>query len=252
QWCLGFAGEGGGENVGVDNAEMEHTMDVDNEDVKYCLDDMSIGFEEDTSNGEIKVTLYQRDHKPLCNKSDVAVEEKTPVTKTSPFIETRVVNSTSKCIADVMDIKNMTVAIESHSSELYQIKNMSEEKVVKVNDTPSLKTSFRIVRKQEKLESTKYSGESISPFSEYLELWVELLWRFRTPDADWSLADLHFCPAILGGGIPIYIANAKRGRESWTDVDKVIESKHTHPMTNKVGDVSLRVVYPIRCSFVGK
>nr|GEU38199.1 phospholipase-like protein [Tanacetum cinerariifolium] len=38
----------------VDNVEIKDTMDVDNEDGKYCLDDMSIGFEEDTSNGEIK------------------------------------------------------------------------------------------------------------------------------------------------------------------------------------------------------
>nr|GEV23413.1 putative ribonuclease H-like domain-containing protein [Tanacetum cinerariifolium] len=38
-----------------DNAEMVDTMD--NEDGKICLDDMSIGFEEDHLNGEIKVTL---------------------------------------------------------------------------------------------------------------------------------------------------------------------------------------------------
>ncbi|GJQ98798.1 hypothetical protein Tco_1262847 [Tanacetum coccineum] len=84
---------------------------------KYCLDDMSIGFEEDTSNGEIKVTLYQEDHKALCNKMDVAIEGKTLVTETSPVIETRVVDSTLKCIADVMDTENITVAIESHKEE---------------------------------------------------------------------------------------------------------------------------------------
>ncbi|GKC79315.1 hypothetical protein Tco_1130089, partial [Tanacetum coccineum] len=39
--------------VEEDNDEMEHVMDVDNKDGKYCLDDMSIGFEEDKSNGEI-------------------------------------------------------------------------------------------------------------------------------------------------------------------------------------------------------
>ncbi|GJU71443.1 hypothetical protein Tco_1262848 [Tanacetum coccineum] len=76
-----------------DNAEMKETMDVDIEDGKYCLDDMSIGFEEDTSNGEIKVTLYQEDHKALCNKMDVAIDGKTLVTETSPVIKTRVVDS---------------------------------------------------------------------------------------------------------------------------------------------------------------
>nr|GEV39792.1 phospholipase-like protein [Tanacetum cinerariifolium]GEX32132.1 phospholipase-like protein [Tanacetum cinerariifolium] len=96
-----------------DNAEMEDNMDVDNEDGKYCLDNMSIGFEKDTSNEEIKVNLDQ-------------------------------------FIVDLMYTENMYVAIESHSSELYQIMNMSEEKLVKINDRASLKTSFRVVRRKKK------------------------------------------------------------------------------------------------------
>ncbi|GJU40427.1 hypothetical protein Tco_1193384 [Tanacetum coccineum] len=131
-------------NFVYDNAEMEDNMDVDMEDRKYCLGDMSIGFEEDTSNEEIKVTLYQEDHKALCNKMDVAVKEKTPIT------ETRVVDSTLKVnldqfIADVMHTENMYVAIESHSFESYQIMNLSEENPMKVNDTTSLKTGFCVV-----------------------------------------------------------------------------------------------------------
>nr|GEX09419.1 hypothetical protein [Tanacetum cinerariifolium] len=117
----------------LDNVEMEHTMDVDNEDVKYCLDDMSIGFEEDTSHGEIKNKKVNLD----------------------------------QCIADVMDTKTMTVAIESHSFELYQIKNVSEENLVKVNDTPSLKTSFRVVGSKRKpdlaLQSSYEQQQSTTP-----------------------------------------------------------------------------------------
>ncbi|GJY01228.1 hypothetical protein Tco_0359380 [Tanacetum coccineum] len=207
-----------------DNVEMEHTMDVDNVDGKYCLDDMSIGSEEYTSNGKIKVTLHQQDHKPMCNKMDVAVEEKTQLTETSPVIKTRVVDSTSKnkkgnldqCIANVMDTENMTVIIESHSSELYQVKNMSKENVVKVNDTSSLKNGFRVVGRKRKPE---FPDES-----EHLKIWVELLWRFRTPDGDWAIEGPHFCPAILGDGMPIYITNAKRGCVTWTDVDKVFST----------------------------
>ncbi|GJT97554.1 phospholipase-like protein [Tanacetum coccineum] len=176
-----------------DNAKMEHTMDVDNEDGKYCLDDMSIGFKEDTSNGEIKVTLYQHDHKPLCNKMDVVVEEKTPVTESSPVIETKVVDSTLKCVADVIDTANMTVAIESHSFELHQIKNMSEENIVKVNVTPLLKIGFRVlevdVEEQEKLELIEYSVESISPFS-------EVYFPLNEPELHWALAKLHICTGV--------------------------------------------------------
>ncbi|GKB73199.1 hypothetical protein Tco_0934611 [Tanacetum coccineum] len=116
-------------NFVYDNAEMEDNMDVDKEDRKYCLGDMSIGFEEDTSNGEIKVTLYQEDHKALCNKMDVAV-------------------NLDQFIADVMHTENMYVAIESHSFESYQIMNLSEENPMKVNDTTSLKTGFCVVRRK--------------------------------------------------------------------------------------------------------
>ncbi|GKB91896.1 hypothetical protein Tco_0964168, partial [Tanacetum coccineum] len=193
------------------------------------LDDMSIGFEEDNSNGEIKVTLYQEEHKELCNKMDVVVEESTLIIETTPGIETRIVDSTLKVnldqfIADVMHTENIFVAIESH-----------KENLVKVNDKESFKTGFRDVRRKkkpksiefpdesdgeehDKLESTKFFGELILPFS---ELWVKLLWRFRAPDADWAIAGAHFCPAILGGGMRIYHSNAKRGRVPWTDVEKV-------------------------------
>ncbi|GJT89106.1 phospholipase-like protein [Tanacetum coccineum] len=158
-----------------DNDEMEHAMDVDNEDGKYCLDDMSIGFEEDKSNGEIKVNLYQEDRNPLCDKIEVVVEENTPVTETSPVIKTIVVDSTLK-----FDVEE-----------------------------------------EEKLESIEYDCETIPPFTEHIELWVELLWRFRAPDADWALAGPHFCPAIIGGGMLVYISKAKGRYVPWTNVDKV-------------------------------
>ncbi|GKF22280.1 hypothetical protein Tco_0074602 [Tanacetum coccineum] len=127
---------------------------------------MSIGFKEYTSNGEIKVTLYQEDHKALCNKMDVAVEEKTPIT------ETRVVDSTLKVnldqfIAYVMHIENMFAAIESHSSEPYQIMNLSEENPVKVNDTTSLKIGFCVVGRKKKpggdLQSPYEQQQSTTP-----------------------------------------------------------------------------------------
>ncbi|GKE48758.1 hypothetical protein Tco_1480016, partial [Tanacetum coccineum] len=155
-----------------DNTEMEDNMDVDNKDRNYCLDDMSIGFEEDITNGEIKVTLDQEDHQALCNKMDVAVEEKTPVTETTPVIETIVVDSTLKAnldqfIVDVMHTENMYVVIESHSSESYQIMNMSEENRVKANDRASLKTGFRVVRRKKKpgvaLQSPYEQQQSTTP-----------------------------------------------------------------------------------------
>nr|GEZ83911.1 hypothetical protein [Tanacetum cinerariifolium] len=138
-----------------DNNEMEHAMDVDNEDGKYCLDDMSIDFEEDKSNGEIKVNLYQEDCNPLCDKIEVVVEENTPVIETSPVIKTIMVDSTLK-----FDVKE-----------------------------------------EENLELTKYDYETMPPFTEVL-------------------VGLHFCPTIIGGGMPVYISKAKGFYVTWTDVDK--------------------------------
>nr|GEY40061.1 phospholipase-like protein [Tanacetum cinerariifolium] len=102
-----------------DNAEIVDTMD--NEDGKFCLDDMSIGFEEDHLNGVIKVTLYQDDHIPLDETMDVAVKDTPVVTNISLVVETIVIDSTFKnkkvnldqCITDVMDAENNTVGLDT-------------------------------------------------------------------------------------------------------------------------------------------
>ncbi|GKE30808.1 phospholipase-like protein, partial [Tanacetum coccineum] len=165
-----------------DNDEMKHTMDVDNEAGKYCLDDMSIGK---------KVNLDQ-------------------------------------CILDLMD--------------------MSEENVY---NTPSLKTCFSVVERkrkheEENLESTEYDYETIPPFTENIksgepsklfklawdpygivvddQFWLAFM-GFKEKRVVhrqyWALVGPYFCPAIIGGGMPIYISKAKGCYVPWTDVDKV-------------------------------
>ncbi|GJS94274.1 reverse transcriptase domain-containing protein [Tanacetum coccineum] len=241
--------------VHENNAEIEGNMEVDNDDGKYCLDDMLIGFEEYTSNGEIKVTLYQEEHKALCNKMDVMIEENTPVTETTPVIETRIVDSPLKdkkvnldqFMADVMHTENMYVAIESHivgrkkkpgvalQSPYEQQQSTTPPLAKRRTITSQILESIKFPNEfdgeeQDKLESTEFFGELISPISEHLELWVELLWRFRAPDADWAITGPHFCPTILGDGMHIYHSNAKRGHVPWAGggVEKgpFIESKH--------------------------
>ncbi|GJT51836.1 hypothetical protein Tco_0977993 [Tanacetum coccineum] len=248
----------------TDNADMEDNMEVDNEDGKYCLDDMSIGFEEDNSNGEIKVTLYQEEHKALCNKMDVVVEESTLITESTPVIETRIVDSTLKVnldqfITDVMHTKNIFVAIESHSFRDVRRKKKpsvalqspyeqqqsitlppAKRKIITIQILESIEFPDESDGEEhDKLESTEFFG------SKHLELWVKLLWRFRAPDADWAIAGAHLCPAILGGGMCIYHSNAKRGRVSWTDVEKVDEVEtsgfaQTSALRIRRGGVSIR------------
>ncbi|GKF08742.1 phospholipase-like protein, partial [Tanacetum coccineum] len=93
---------------------------------------------------------------------------------------------------------------------------------------------------EEKFESIKFFGVSIVPFSEHLELWVELLWHFRAPDTDWAIADPQFCPAILGGGMPIYHANAKRGCVPQTGEEKVYFPLNEPKMHSALAELHIR------------
>ncbi|GJW85561.1 retrovirus-related pol polyprotein from transposon TNT 1-94 [Tanacetum coccineum] len=40
-----------------------------------------------------------------------------------------------------------------------------------------------------------------------LDLWVDLIWYFREPSADWAMVSSHFLPCILGGSMPDYYSN---------------------------------------------
>ncbi|GJW37856.1 hypothetical protein Tco_0060776 [Tanacetum coccineum] len=68
----------------------------------------------------------------------------------------------------------------------------------------------------------------------HLELWVELLWHFRAPDADWAIADPQFCPAILGDGIIILydsMTPRKRNKDaSIVENRKVVRLTHKLPL----------------------
>ncbi|GJU05596.1 hypothetical protein Tco_1122026 [Tanacetum coccineum] len=127
--------------------------------MRTLKNDMSIGFEEDHLNEEIKVTLYQDDHIPLDETMDVAVKDTLVVTDSSPVVETIVIESTFKskkvnldqCIADVMDDENNTVGL----------------------DTPLLKHGLGLVERKmkpelENIESREYTIEEILPFCEDL------------------------------------------------------------------------------------
>lgn len=56
---------------------------------------------------------------------------------------------------------------------------------------------------------------------QHLDLWIDLLWRFRPKEADWAAVSPHFCQAILGGMMPTYFFDVSRYPVPWTDVEKV-------------------------------
>nr|GEW16499.1 hypothetical protein [Tanacetum cinerariifolium] len=45
----------------------------------------------------------------------------------------------------------------------------------------------------------------------HLNLWVDLMWSFREPDADWAMVGPYFLPCILGGSMHDYFPNGVRG-----------------------------------------
>ncbi|GKD25542.1 phospholipase-like protein [Tanacetum coccineum] len=55
----------------------------------------------------------------------------------------------------------------------------------------------------------------------HLDLWVDLMWYFRDPDADWAMVSPHFLPSIPGGSMRDYFFNGVRYPVAWRDVEKV-------------------------------
>ncbi|GKC23701.1 transposase, MuDR, MULE transposase domain protein, partial [Tanacetum coccineum] len=270
-----------------DNAEMVDTMD--NEDEKFCLDDMSIGFEEDHLNGEIKVTLYQDDHIPLDEIMDVNVKDTLVVTDSSPVVETIVIESTfmskkvnlDQCITDVMDAENNTVGLDTPFNNQQPTTPRPEKRRTITSQLLQLQLNDDSDVADEELEnidSREYTIKEILPFCEDLrrhkksnlykvtmpcyikslmkkvkdghstplfklvwdpygivvdlQFWLAFLGFeekkeggsptvYRTPNADWAIAGPHFCPTIIGEGMPVYVSNAKNGCVPWIEVEKV-------------------------------
>ncbi|PWA41755.1 ulp1 protease family, C-terminal catalytic domain-containing protein [Artemisia annua] len=55
----------------------------------------------------------------------------------------------------------------------------------------------------------------------HLDLWVDLLWRFRPNEADWAIVSPHFSQSILGGVFPTYYSDGVRFLVPWKDVERV-------------------------------
>ncbi|GKA19847.1 phospholipase-like protein, partial [Tanacetum coccineum] len=55
----------------------------------------------------------------------------------------------------------------------------------------------------------------------HLDLWVDLMWSFREPDADWAMVSPFFLPCILGGSMHDYFSNGVMYPVPWRNVEKV-------------------------------
>ncbi|PWA53599.1 ulp1 protease family, C-terminal catalytic domain-containing protein [Artemisia annua] len=57
---------------------------------------------------------------------------------------------------------------------------------------------------------------------EHIDVWVDLMWTFRPPDADWAMAGAFFCPCVMDNMLRPYWANGRKYPLPWTDVEKVL------------------------------
>ncbi|GJT43030.1 phospholipase-like protein [Tanacetum coccineum] len=55
----------------------------------------------------------------------------------------------------------------------------------------------------------------------HLDVWVDLMWSFREPDADRAMVSPFFLPCILGGSMHDYFSNGVMYPVPWRNVEKV-------------------------------
>ncbi|GJY67382.1 phospholipase-like protein [Tanacetum coccineum] len=185
-------------------------MDNENDPPKYCLYNLSIGIEEDTQKGELTVSLYEEQ---IANEN-------------SDF---------DKLLKDGnMNLDKLIANVTKSENKSLQMIKASEVNVVKGDGKPQRPTTPQVKKKRKRFNNLKPvdflllapsvldgSQETLQPFKEHMNVWIDLLWRFRAPNADWSIVDPHFCPFILFGQLPFFYASNKRYPVSWSNVEKV-------------------------------
>ncbi|PWA72773.1 hypothetical protein CTI12_AA266950 [Artemisia annua] len=56
---------------------------------------------------------------------------------------------------------------------------------------------------------------------QHLDIWVDLMWRFRPPKVDWAMADPFFSSQLLDGSVRTFYGNGTRYPVPWSNVEKV-------------------------------
>jgi hypothetical protein len=59
-----------------------------------------------------------------------------------------------------------------------------------------------------------------------MKVWVDVIWRFRQPAADWSLFSSFFASTLLDGGMPLSYTTSSRYHVPLTSVEKVCISNN--------------------------
>ncbi|GJU97376.1 ulp1 protease family, C-terminal catalytic domain-containing protein [Tanacetum coccineum] len=55
----------------------------------------------------------------------------------------------------------------------------------------------------------------------HLDIWFDLMWKFRQPDDDWAIASPYFYALVMRGEVPFWPANGVKYPVPWTEVDRV-------------------------------
>nr|GEW91611.1 hypothetical protein [Tanacetum cinerariifolium] len=163
--------------------DIDDYMNIENDPSKYCLDNLTIGIEEDTQNGELtasEVNVVKDDGKSILGKVfEVIGRIKKPrIFKQAPYTQKRPTTPQVKKKRKSPDVYEMLFKEWCWTKENVQV-------------------------------------------SLAHDVWIDLLWRFRAPNVDWSIVGPRFCSSILSGQLPFFYASNKRYAVLWSDVKKV-------------------------------
>ncbi|GKA54506.1 hypothetical protein Tco_0753455 [Tanacetum coccineum] len=62
----------------------------------------------------------------------------------------------------------------------------------------------------------------------HLDIWSDLMWKFRQPDADWAIAGPYLCAFVIRGDVPFWPANGVKYHVPWTEVDRMLSVSTNH------------------------
>nr|GEV37558.1 hypothetical protein [Tanacetum cinerariifolium] len=207
---------------------------LNNEEPIYSLDDMTLEDEEDklivkqahVNHQHVDEFINMQEDRTTCCKKMLSVFSNVKAKRKKCGIERNYVlmyvKERKKRLAMVLDslfgqqatttpappktrsrsVNGDCIAVPEFEEDVY-----GEPKMRSINELITLEVFVETLQNIsflgaiETIEFLEISGKIVFP-TQHLDLWVDLMWNFRDPNADWAMVSLHFLPCILCGSMP--------------------------------------------------
>ncbi|GJZ13828.1 phospholipase-like protein [Tanacetum coccineum] len=225
-------------------------MNFENNPSQYCLNNMTIGIEEDTQNGELTVSLYEEPQKETAKcfehtkKMGLRGEDKQIANENSDLdtllklqmikaSEVNVVKGDGKLVLGKVFENYGRIkkpGIFKQLSYMQQRPTTPQVKKKRKRNGVRPKQLYKFLWVNYGIVVDEHFWLALLGLDEnrtrwmlddHLNVWIDLLWRFSPANADWSIVGPNFCPSILCGQMPLFYASNKRYPVPWSDVEKV-------------------------------